>query len=459
MQRITSTLQRLNLAVRIGGGLGQLGPSGLGCRLATDLGNRGAVKGVAGGDPSDSEPPEFHWLAAGGSLTLDHQHPLIADGHEESDGETTRLTEAAPISMHDPPTKQRRPPQMSLSFMLLMMVIFSMMSAGLFYASRVPAVQEEINVMVHGRAGGDREDVGRLAHITFIMFTFTSPLILAGVLSTGMAVLAMAAASRMSKSRAKARTAKMLSDDQIVDVLGDVALPGEVRGIRCRVVAAKAKCDSASTRNPGRDLPLPTTPVPWYALGHRPMVESPKPSRFLCYAAGDYYVQDAGSLLALAALGADTSALRGQLICDLCAAPGGKASALVEAIEAGRQDGAGFVLANEVIRSRIGALQMNLARTGSDRFAVSNLDPDALADRLSGVFDIVVVDAPCSGQAMVGRGTQKVSALSKNQIQHSALSAKSYSATPRFACFVTAESSCTVPARSPKPRTKRRWSG
>ena len=73
--------------------------------------------------------------------------------------------------------------------MLLMMVVFSMMSAGLFYASRVPAVQEEISVMVHGRSGGGGEDVGRLAHITFIMFTFTSLLILAGVLSTGLAVV------------------------------------------------------------------------------------------------------------------------------------------------------------------------------------------------------------------------------------------------------------------------------
>lgn len=73
--------------------------------------------------------------------------------------------------------------------MLLLMVIFAVMSAGLFYASRVPAVQEEINVMVRGRSGGGSEDLGRLAHITFIMFTFTSPLILAGVLSTGLAVL------------------------------------------------------------------------------------------------------------------------------------------------------------------------------------------------------------------------------------------------------------------------------
>ena len=87
------------------------------------------------------------------------------------------------------PSPVRRPPQMSLGFMMLMMVIFSVMSAGLFYASRVPAVQEEISVLVHGKSDGGGEDVGRLAHVVFIMFTFTSPLILAGVLSTTMAVL------------------------------------------------------------------------------------------------------------------------------------------------------------------------------------------------------------------------------------------------------------------------------
>ena len=73
--------------------------------------------------------------------------------------------------------------------MMLMMVIFSVMSAGLFYASRVPAVQDELEVLVKGRSGSGGDDVGRLAHITFIMFTFTSPLILASLLSTGMAVV------------------------------------------------------------------------------------------------------------------------------------------------------------------------------------------------------------------------------------------------------------------------------
>lgn len=72
---------------------------------------------------------------------------------------------------------------------MLMMVVFAVMSAGLFYASRVPAVRDEIAALLQGKATSSSEDVGRKAHIAFIMFTFTSPLILAGALSTGMSVL------------------------------------------------------------------------------------------------------------------------------------------------------------------------------------------------------------------------------------------------------------------------------
>ena len=73
--------------------------------------------------------------------------------------------------------------------MMLMMIVFSIMSAGLFYASRVPIVQEEISVLVQGKGGGSGGEAGRLAHIIFIMFTFSSPLILAGVLSTAVGLL------------------------------------------------------------------------------------------------------------------------------------------------------------------------------------------------------------------------------------------------------------------------------
>ena len=68
--------------------------------------------------------------------------------------------------------------------MMLMMIVVSIMSAGMFYASRVPAIQEELSVLLQGKSGSAGQDGGRFAHMVFIMFTFTSPLILAGVLAT-----------------------------------------------------------------------------------------------------------------------------------------------------------------------------------------------------------------------------------------------------------------------------------
>ncbi len=90
--------------------------------------------------------------------------------------------------MNEAKPKHRRPPQISLSFMMLMMVIFAVISAALFYAARVPAVQDELSGLL-GRRTTNGEDIGRSAQITFIMFTFTSPLILAGLLSTALALL------------------------------------------------------------------------------------------------------------------------------------------------------------------------------------------------------------------------------------------------------------------------------
>ena len=175
-------------------------------------------------------------------------------------------------------------------------------------------------------------------------------------------------------------------------------------------------------------LPFATTAIPWYRLGRQVAEPEVRPASFLAFAAGDYYLQDAGSLLALAACGADTDQLRtgsheptalhdsaGPLVCDLCASPGGKASALVEAIGE-----SGFVLANEPIRSRIAPLTFNLNRTGSDRWGVSSLDPHRLAARLPRTFDLVLVDAPCSGQALLSRGRQSQAALSMKQIEYNA---------------------------------------
>lgn len=156
-------------------------------------------------------------------------------------------------------------------------------------------------------------------------------------------------------------------------------------------------------------------PVPWYPSARAPADGNSgknRPSRWLAYAAGEFYLQDAGSLLALAACEADGESLRGRTVCDLCAAPGGKASAILEAIGEN-----GFLLAAEPIRSRQAALTFNLARTGSDRYAVTGHDPEELAERVRGVFDLVLVDAPCSGQALLGRQKQTIGAVDSANIE------------------------------------------
>ncbi|MEM6978382.1 MAG: SAM-dependent methyltransferase [Planctomycetota bacterium] len=161
--------------------------------------------------------------------------------------------------------------------------------------------------------------------------------------------------------------------------------------------------------NPER---LDGQPVAWYPSARRDEPNGNTPaSRTLEYASGQFYLQDAGSLLALAACLGDHNSINGQIVCDLCAAPGGKASGLLEAVGT-----TGFVLACEPIASRIAPLATNLARTGSGRYAIGHEDPETIAAIVPGCFDLVLVDAPCSGQAMMGRGKQSVGAASKRSI-------------------------------------------
>ncbi len=99
------------------------------------------------------------------------------------------MSPTVPSDTPEQTATRRHPPQMSLAFMLLMMVIFAMLSAGMFYAARVPAVQEEIAILFGSDVQVDEGRVGRIAQIGFILFTFTSPLLLAGFLATCMSLL------------------------------------------------------------------------------------------------------------------------------------------------------------------------------------------------------------------------------------------------------------------------------
>ncbi len=160
------------------------------------------------------------------------------------------------------------------------------------------------------------------------------------------------------------------------------------------------------------ELPFTVSEVPWYTWGRFLVDSNQRPASFLNYATADYYIQDAASLLPLELLDPGVT----DTICDLCASPGGKASAIAE-----RLGPSGFLLANESIRSRVDILRYSLAKTGNPCFAVSSYDPDDLASQMPQAFDAVLVDAPCSGQTLVGRNKRDDNAFSENQIEHCAL--------------------------------------
>ncbi|MCL2560746.1 MAG: rRNA cytosine-C5-methylase [Rikenellaceae bacterium] len=114
--------------------------------------------------------------------------------------------------------------------------------------------------------------------------------------------------------------------------------------------------------------------------------------------AGAYYVQEASSMFIARIVRAVMDDLRiagrGLRILDMCAAPGGKTTLLASLTG---EDG--LVVANETIRQRTAALVDNAVRWGTGNVVVTNNDPSHF-QRLSGFFDVVLVDAPCSGEGM-----------------------------------------------------------
>jgi len=158
-------------------------------------------------------------------------------------------------------------------------------------------------------------------------------------------------------------------------------------------------------------VPFTAAAVPWFDGPAWFCAPEARPAGHALFAAGAYYVQDAASLLPVTLLDPKP----GDLVCDLCASPGGKTTAILE-----RLRGAGWLLANEAVRARVPPLLLNLARHGSTRWVQTCLDPAELASAAGPVFDAVLVDAPCTAQSLVARGRQTGRAFDPRLIAHSA---------------------------------------
>ena len=85
----------------------------------------------------------------------------------------------------------------------------------------------------------------------------------------------------------------------------------------------------------------------------------------------------------------------GERVLDLCAAPGGKSTQI-----AAQMKGGGLLVCNEIHPARAKILSENIERMGIRNAVVTNETPERLAERFSGFFDRILVDAPCSGEGM-----------------------------------------------------------
>lgn len=85
----------------------------------------------------------------------------------------------------------------------------------------------------------------------------------------------------------------------------------------------------------------------------------------------------------------------GEQVLDLCAAPGGKSTALGEKLR-----GRGLLVANEISAKRMRALRENIERWGLTNVLLTNDSSEQLAKAFPAYFDLVLVDAPCSGEGM-----------------------------------------------------------
>lgn len=136
--------------------------------------------------------------------------------------------------------------------------------------------------------------------------------------------------------------------------------------------------------------PFSLTSVPWAEEGFF-YPETERPGRHPYYEAGVYYIQEPSAM----AVGALADAQPGEKILDLCAAPGGKTTHL-----AGRMQGKGLLIANEINTARAAVLAQSVERMGISNCIVLNETPERLAARFAHFFDKIVVDAPCSGEGM-----------------------------------------------------------
>lgn len=136
--------------------------------------------------------------------------------------------------------------------------------------------------------------------------------------------------------------------------------------------------------------PFELEPIPWCSTGFY-IRDGERPGRHPYYHAGLYYIQEPSAMAPVELLGVAP----GDIVLDLCAAPGGKSTQI-----AAKLKGEGVLVSNDLHPDRTKALAKNLEMYGVRNAVVLNEDPERIAGAFPRFFTKILIDAPCSGEGM-----------------------------------------------------------
>ncbi len=152
--------------------------------------------------------------------------------------------------------------------------------------------------------------------------------------------------------------------------------------------------------------PYKLKPVNWCQNGFY-YEKNEKPAKHPYYFAGLYYIQEPSAMTTASLLPVE----EGDMVLDLCAAPGGKSTEL-----AAKLNGTGLLVSNDISSSRAKALLKNIEVFGVGNALVTSEPPNVLAKRFPAFFDKILIDAPCSGEGMFRKQNNMVKAWENNGV-------------------------------------------
>jgi 16S rRNA C967 or C1407 C5-methylase (RsmB/RsmF family)/NOL1/NOP2/fmu family ribosome biogenesis protein len=161
------------------------------------------------------------------------------------------------------------------------------------------------------------------------------------------------------------------------------------------------------------DLPI-AEKIPWTSKGYY-LQQRPSFTSDPLFHAGLYYVQEASGMFLEEAMKQTCDLSKPLRVLDLCAAPGGKSTLLQSLLT---DDS--LLVSNEVIRQRVNVLEENCTKWGATNIVVTSSEASEFS-RLNNFFDVIVVDAPCSGSGLFRKDPDAVQEWSEAAVAMCAL--------------------------------------